>query len=564
MLDHVSVDYIDQIASEGVLSFDGRRYAFGHESFFDYCFARSYARTDQSLVSFLTASEQHLFRRAQVRQVLTYLRDADYQRYLRELHDLVTETKIRPHLKSLTLALLADVPEPTDEEWAIWEQLLGPFLKAVAEDQNSMDKLANMSWHHFFRSPSWFRYTAHHGLVAKWLSSADGLVDAAMQYLRLHERHSPDLVVELLEPYVGIAGKWSARLAYIVQWSDKVGSRRFFDFVLRLIDDGTLDDARGPIAANSTFWSMFYSLGEERPEWIPEVLAHWLRRRTAIAKVEGKNFQHHPEFDHDQSADGPVGQGAKNAPSRFVEHVLPVVLEISDQATDLSQEPPKRDAVWPCLFKHAGPRGATFEGLKTSLSSVARDPAVDLSGVISELRGRQTYLANFLLLALYAANGARFADEAATLISEQPWRFNCGLSESPYWTAMESISAIVPHASAESRNRLENAVLNYSPSFERRLDGYKSAGHACFTLLSAIPSDARSPSANVRYRELERKFHKPDAGPGGLTGGWVGSPVESKAAVKMTDEQWLGARARRISASRRCIKGRRHRTGSSA
>jgi hypothetical protein len=547
MLDHVPVDYIDQMASEGVVSLDGRRYAFGHESFFDYCFARSYVRADQTLVSFLTSSEQHLFRRAQVRQVLTYMRDADHQRYLREMHDLIRNPGIRPHLKSLTVALLADVPEPTDEEWAMWEQLLRPFFKAAAENQTSMDKLANMSWRHFFSSPSWFRYTAHHGLVAKWLSSGDGMVEAAMQYLRLHERHSSDLVVEFLEPYVGLGGKWSARLTYIVQWSDKVGSRRFFDFVLRLIGDGTLDEARGPIAANSTFWSMFYSLGQKRPEWIPEVLAHWLRRRTGIAKVEGKDLKHDPEFNHDQFADEPIGQGAKNAPSRFVEHVLPVVLEISDEATDLSQEPPTRNEVWACLFKHTGPLGATFEGLETSLSSLAKDPAVDLSGVISELRSKQTYLANFLLLALYAANGARFADEAATLISEQPWRFRCGLSNSPYWTAMELISAIVPHTSAEGRNRLENAVLNYSPSFERRLEGYKAAGHACFTLLSAIPNDARSPSANVRYRELERKFHKPDVAPRDFTGGWVGSPVESKAADRMTDEQWLGALTKHCS-----------------
>lgn len=546
ILDHVPYGYIRQMASEGVLSFDGHRYAFGHESFFDYCFARSYICTEQSLAAFLASSEQHLFRRAQVRQVLTYLRGADPQRYSRELRDLLTDARIRPHLKSLTLALLSDVPDPTDEEWVILELLLGPFFKAVVEDQTSTDKLANMSWQHFFGSPGWFRYAADHGFVAKWLSSTDRLVDTAMQYLRLHQRHSPDLVVEFLEPYVGVGGKWSTRLAFIVEWSEKVGSRRFFDFVLRLIDDGTLDEARGPLAANSTFWSMFYSLGEKRPEWIPELLAHWLRRRTAIVKLEGKNLKHDPEFDHDQFAHKPIGEAAKNAPSQFVHHVLPVVLEISDEATDPLRERPKRDGVWPYLYKptsHAGPLVATFEGLNTSLRSLAMQPAEDLSGVISELRSRETYLANFLLLAFYAANGSRFADEAATLLSEQPWRFDCGLSDSDYWTAMEAIRAIFPHCSAETRSCLENAVLNYAPSFERGVEGYKSVGHACFTLLSAIPSDARSPIANVRYRELERNFHKPDLAPRAVTVEWVGSPIESKAADRMTDEQWLGAMA---------------------
>ena len=502
-LDHVPADYLTQMASEGVLSFDGRRYAFGHESFFDYCFARSYVRKDQSLVAFLTQSEQHLFRRAQVRQVLTYLRDADRARYLREVRALVTDTRIRPHLKGLTIALLANVPEPTDDEWAIWEELLRPFFNALAEDRTCTDKLANMSWQHFFGSPTWFHYATDNGFVSKWLSTDGRTVNVAVQYVRLHQRHSPDAVVGLLERYVGVGGDWSPRLAYVMQWSDQVGSRRYFDLALRLIDDGTLDEARGPIAVNSTFWSIFYTLGKKRPEWIPEVLAHWLRRRAAIAKLEGKNLKRDEVFGHDQFADEPIGQGAKNAPARFVEHVLPAVLELSDDATDPLQEPPKRDGVWPYTFKHAhraGPIDASFEGLKSALGTLANDAAVDLSAVISELRHRETHLANFLLLALYAANGARFADEAATLLSEQPWRFKCGFTDSTYWTAMEAISAIVPHCSAVNRARLEKAILDYSPSFERTSDGYKIAGHARFTLLAAIPRDLRSPNANGRIR----------------------------------------------------------------
>ena len=41
-LDQFPDDYLTQMASEGVLSFDGKRYGFGHENFFDYCFARAF------------------------------------------------------------------------------------------------------------------------------------------------------------------------------------------------------------------------------------------------------------------------------------------------------------------------------------------------------------------------------------------------------------------------------------------------------------------------------------------------------------------------------------------
>src|SRR5258708_3366587 len=42
-MDRIPADYISQMASEDVLTSDGRRCGFGHESFFDYCFARQFA-----------------------------------------------------------------------------------------------------------------------------------------------------------------------------------------------------------------------------------------------------------------------------------------------------------------------------------------------------------------------------------------------------------------------------------------------------------------------------------------------------------------------------------------
>ena len=75
-----------------------------------------------------------------------------------------------------------------------------------------------------------------------------------------------------------------------MEWADHQTSRRFFDLFLYLVDNGTLDEARGPTAVNSTFWSMLYGLGESRPEWVPEVLAHWLRRCLAVIRHAGEDL----------------------------------------------------------------------------------------------------------------------------------------------------------------------------------------------------------------------------------------------------------------------------------
>ena len=68
----------DAMVSENVLVLENKRYSFFHEGFFDYAFARRFAGGSQSLLGLLLSDEQRLFRRAQVRQILLYLRDTEF------------------------------------------------------------------------------------------------------------------------------------------------------------------------------------------------------------------------------------------------------------------------------------------------------------------------------------------------------------------------------------------------------------------------------------------------------------------------------------------------------
>ena len=307
-LDRFSPDYLKQMASEGVLTVDGRRYGFGHESFFDYCFARLFVNRPESLVSFLKESEQHLFRRAQIRQVLAYLRDADRDRYVRELAGLLSDEGIRPHIKELAFALLAEVTDPTEDEWAIWEEWTAPALKAIEEGTSNPDKLSALAWRKFFGSAPWFAFVDRRGMIESWLGSdEDPFTNLAMSYLTAHRRHSPDRVAALLEPYADRGGQWSVRFRNFMEWGELHTSRRFFDLFLRLVDNGTLDHARGPVAENSTFWDMLHGLAKNRPDWTPEVLAHRLRRRFAVISGSGQNLGGRELLGYD-------GLGGRNDP----------------------------------------------------------------------------------------------------------------------------------------------------------------------------------------------------------------------------------------------------------
>jgi hypothetical protein len=128
---HVSVldaadlaDDAEVLASEHVLVRDGQRYAFFHESFFDYAFARLWTGRGETLVSFLLADEQELFRRAQVRQILLYIRADEPDRFVREVEALLAHPDIRFHIKDAVLAVVRALPDPSPAEWHMMERVL--------------------------------------------------------------------------------------------------------------------------------------------------------------------------------------------------------------------------------------------------------------------------------------------------------------------------------------------------------------------------------------------------------------------------------------------------------
>jgi hypothetical protein len=107
-----------------VLVLDRERYAFFHEGFFDYAFARRFAARGLEVLPLLHESEQHLFRRAQVRQILRRTRDWDRTRYLADLTGLLHGTHVRFHIKQVVFTFLSGLDEPTPQEWDVLAPLL--------------------------------------------------------------------------------------------------------------------------------------------------------------------------------------------------------------------------------------------------------------------------------------------------------------------------------------------------------------------------------------------------------------------------------------------------------
>lgn len=543
-LDDFPSDYRNSMVSEGVLSFDRNSYSFGHEAFFDYCFARVFMGKQESLTEFLKKSEQYLFCRAQVRQILIYLRDADPERYCKELSALLTDAKIRYHLKDLAVAVAVDMPHPEEAEWNVLAPWIKSELEAIKSGTPNTDKFASLVCHRFFHSQPWFQIVEAKGLIADWLTSDnDNLVDMGVNYIQNHLEQSGDnKLAELLEPFVGKGGGWPQRFKSVMQSADLANSRRFFELFLKLIDDGTLDAD----SSDSTFWYNLDSLANAHPDWIPEVFSHWLLRRLTIIQGtadNGGNPKWPDLFNNNDFRSNYISKAATQAPDKFVQHVLPVVLKISDEAAYPQLPPPKRDAVWSSsimntefLFQEV-----CRNALALAIEKLAENNSNRLTEILMELRSRETYTANFLLLRAYTAGAKHFADDAVSELCDKTWRFRCGYSDSPYWIAIQLIKAIAPLCSDENRAKLEKVILGYTTDYERSLGGHRSRGYASLALLSGIPVELRSERAQARYAELERKFGEADFAPRGIQGGLVVSPIPKSAIPKMTDDEWLKA-----------------------
>jgi hypothetical protein len=575
VMDTFPPEFLERMASEGVLTWDGKRYGFGHETFFDYCFARTLPHRGRDFVGFLENDAQHLFRRAQLRQVLAFLRDDDFATYLANLKALLCSERIRPHLKLLAVDLLATHPQARDEELNVLmpaiesemsrrrngtvtpirlidrvsNKLFSKFQwwQRKQERIASTLKLTSRIWERFFSSRTLFVVVDRKGLINNWLHSGESwLQDTMCLYLRWQTEENAERVAELLEPFAGKAD-WCMRLRYVMEGRHLEKSRRFFELFLRLLGDGTLDDAKDRFASNGTFWSMLYGLAEKRPAWCAELTARWLDRQIAVAN-SGTNSAGSPRsFLDDGFGVEDLFKSARGNPNAFLEFVLPSVLRAAATFTyGEDEEEFSRDRLWPTRIRgeHIGMSESLLGACEAALEVIGQHSPDSLRSFINQLLLPRLYTANHLLMTAYLSNPKTFADEALGLLADEPKRLNCGYSDNAYWHARMVIEKCSPHCTDATFQDIEAVVLAFVSPHERTKEGMRWRGNAAYNLASALAAARLCTTAQTRLAEWKEKFRKPDGPPLGIRSYTVVSPIEETSAKHMTDAQWLGAIAK--------------------
>lgn len=569
ILDDVRGD-ADALTSERVLVLSEGRYRFFHESFFDYAFARRFTQKGGHLVGVLLSDEQHLFRRAQVRQVLSFLRSNDPSRYTSELHSVVFSFQVRFHIKRVIFQFLSALVEPTSHEWI----MLRDLVNARTDLSGHVNSVIS-------NSVGWFDTIDAAGFFDQSLSSGDEQEESRAILLlaepAILESRSAR-VAELLIVHRRSGDAWYRYLQQVCRNGRLFYSREMFDLFLSLINDGTLDGARPEFALNDNWWSTLYSAAEEAPAMACEAIAAWLDRKLVTwrpaqsdsrlpdvpnAPVDANDvdaaisapitlFLQHLDSDGDDQG---IILKASRAVLPFIERMLPRILSFVTENAKPCGDRLDIDPFW--SFRSYGDRihqvhDALFVSLARALESLARSSSCDLDRLLDPIVARPYDSIAYLVIRAWSAAPDVYADRLARYMIEDPRRLkvgysswgggSCGEGVGSYYRSIEAVRVASQSCSSETLANLENTILCLRDEWESRHPQWRGLGQ--LQLLTAITPRRLGPRSRSKLAELRAKFpsvtHEP---PRAMEVVCVGSPIPANALEKMTDEQWLSAMA---------------------
>ncbi len=523
------------LASAGILVPSVTEWSFLHQTFFDYCYARQFVESGKSLTESILQSDQGLFARSKVVQVLFYLRGSKPRDYLRELQGLLNAPKLRFHLQDLVMRWFGALSGPTDDEWVIARRMLfdpvtRPSLLRVMHGNRG-----------------WFARLAGRPLQ-DLLSQDDQTLDTqVIPYLASLLEVSQSEVVNLVRPQLGRSELWNTRLTWMTSmirnWysgeavelfeqlcrvTPQFSRNRFYDVaeiaqthpraacrLIRLVLDQALEDYQSKRkGANDQFlWAS--SLRTELESL----------RNTMLNKVLELVAQVEPLF--------------------FLESMLPWL----EQAIQLTSGP-EDDAL---LYRADDLSYNWFEDTYAvqhelvhsyiaALSSVARTDPPKFRQIAAHLASLPYQTTQQLLAHVYWTVPEVYAEDALQFILADKRRLDLGDHEQ--YDSRQLVKAIYPFLTDDRRAGLETFILSYTPVWKRSgIRALQRRGLEQLFLLQSIPTGYLTERGLRCLRELERKFPgvRASENPKTMMWGTVGPPIPENAAKKMSDKAWLRA-----------------------
>ena len=530
------------LEGEGFICRMDNSYQFLHQTLYDYCYARRFVSQGRPLSAEVLDSPQGLFERSQIMHVLAYLRGAAPRDYRRELGALLSDPRLRTHLRLLVIGFLGSIPNPTSDE-----QRLGRDLLKKSDDLLIFLSAAqgNEGWFEAFRA----------NVMPKMLvSDSDRIVQAAVQYVATVIETRRREVLSLLRPHLGKSEEWDARIAYCLSQINDWSSGEGVDMLINLFQQGR---------ATRQAISCFHELAQTNPQAGCQAARAYLE--TRLQDLHSQSSQQGEVVEPGVKAPSSLSwtlaqddklvdeygvqrimeQALQRCPEALIEHLLPWMIKASTALAKpvYDTEQYAGDSVfsrgWYGEHVRDGPKFA--QRLSEALQTIARTKPEIFRSLAIGLRETESLVVHRVLAQAYLADPAEYAHDVTAYLQTNRRRLKIGESmENAHYDSIRLVEAVFRHGNDEHRAALERLIMTYQPRSEMHKLG--AMGHAQMMFLKAVSFESLSETARRKKQELERRW--PDyvlQEPMGVRVGFVGSPIEPQAQEKMTDKQWLSA-----------------------
>jgi len=542
---------IDALSSEGLIVKSREQVNFLHESFFDYVYARSFHSTSHSLIDLLTSTEQHLFRRTQVRQILETLRQGDYQGYLDELKNVLTSDQVRFHVKVAVSQWLSSIEEPTSQEFAI--------VIALDNPTNSYSQIVR---HSLLSTHNWFDILLKNGWIQEHLYGQNQQrKEYILAWLSKIAGERPEEIAILLREWWGDIPERAEKL---MNWFGYMKRKKADQSLMKLCDKIIKSHPANLFsgAGGGAFSMVLHTLEEKNCEFNGEILHSlfdaWYEMnpgRNVFNRDELEKMQTHSLGDLAQKGPQTFLKGTTDALNRSINMVI-------------AEGPSGTNWFNFNRRTYSGHRSGfdQFLGIyRSALQALARCDPEKASEYLKKLDFTKHRCFMHLHLETIQVNpqalGSRLVDLASA-----PLVFEAGWNGAEWFSFATAAREIFPYLQEQDREKVESRVLEHCPEIKwaretlsRMADEDASqlyrppsrqdilrilnrSGYEEWCILETIGERNLGKQSMTRLRELRRKFPTSSvAKPTHLEGGIVGSPIKSSHCEYMKDKHWLSA-----------------------
>ncbi|WP_435308756.1 trypsin-like peptidase domain-containing protein [Sebaldella termitidis] len=503
-------EQIQKLITENVLRKIDNKISFFHESFFDYSFARIFFSKKESIYEFVIESDQYLFRRAQIRQLLQFCREENESKYIEEIKLILGDGNIRYHIKEVIFKMLKEFNIPKKSEYKAIELHL----------YDSKSEFFTESWNIIF-SDNWTKFLIVNNLIKDLYEYDEKKIINLLIYFN---KDLAENEFAIINSFFEKDSEFNDSIIPNILRMDVSISKNHFELYKTLLYKHTFDNYLNTVYIN-------YNENIKNLKWLELILKYL--------------YQTYPDEKCFSKIDIFISDDIKN---NYISEQRKEFINIIDNFLEETQYIFKYgipDSLYDEEFKSHTIEEKIFDIFILCLIEEAKINKKNVMSIIENYINKNSRNYYIFIFKIFKLGNKIFSNESLNFIIKNIENIKANNEVSNY----ELYEYIVKNHDNWTKNQLESLefFLDYYPKYERprkiKLGGetliFFYSGHTQFHIFSGLDEKNMSIKIRKKYYELKRKFSKIEEDT--VTFSAILSPIAKNKAISMKKENWIKA-----------------------